>query len=53
LAWVIGSTLGILGVSTVDYVGPIANLINGLDVSIPAAAIGGIISFKVLNTLKR
>lgn len=53
LAWVIGSTLGILGVSTVDYVGPISNLINGLDVSIPAAAIGGIISFKALNTLKR
>lgn len=53
IAWAIGSILGILGVSTVDYVGPISNSFNGLDVSIPAAAIGGVISYVLLNKVKK
>lgn len=53
IAWVIGSTLGILGVSTVDYVGPISNSFNGLDVSIPAAALGAVFSYIVLNKVKK
>jgi purine-cytosine permease-like protein len=53
IAWATGSTLGILGVSTVDYVGPISNSFNGLDVSIPAAALGAVVSYIVLNKVKK
>ena len=53
IAWVIGSLLGILGVSTADYVGALSNVIDGLDVSIPAAAIGAILSYILLNKVKR
>ncbi len=53
IAWVVGSLLGILGVSTADYVGALSNVIDGLDVSIPAAAIGAILSYILLNKVKR
>ncbi len=53
IAWAIGSTLGILGVSTVDYIGPISNAFSGLDVSIPAAALGAIFAYIVLNKVKK
>ena len=52
-AWVFGSLFGILGVSTADYVGLISKLFNGLDVSIPAAALGGILSYLILNKFKK
>ena len=41
-AWLLGSAAGIFGISSVDYVGPIANALNGVDVSIPTAAIVGL-----------
>lgn len=41
-AWILGSVAGIFGISSVDYVGPIADALNGVDVSIPAAAIVGL-----------
>jgi purine-cytosine permease-like protein len=41
-AWLLGSAAGIFGISSVDYVGPIANAFNGVDVSIPIAAIVGL-----------
>ena len=53
IAWAIGSALGILGVSTVDYIGPISNAFSGLDVSIPAAALGAIFAYIVLNKVKK
>lgn len=52
-AWVFGSILGVLGVSTVDFVGPISNIFNGLDVSIPASALGAVFSYIVFNRFKR
>jgi purine-cytosine permease-like protein len=39
IAWGAGSTSGILAISSVDYVGPIANLFQGIDLSIPASAV--------------
>lgn len=41
-AWVVGSACGILGISSVDYTGPIANALGGVDVSIIAPAVVGI-----------
>jgi purine-cytosine permease-like protein len=41
-AWLLGSAAGIFGISSVDYVGPVANALNGVDVSIPTAAIVGL-----------
>jgi purine-cytosine permease-like protein len=41
-AWLLGSAAGIFGISSVDYVGPIADALNGVDVSIPVAAIVGL-----------
>jgi purine-cytosine permease-like protein len=52
-AWVIGSVVGILGISSVDYVGPLSNVFDGLDVSIPAAAISALLSYSILNRTKR
>jgi purine-cytosine permease-like protein len=52
LAWLIGSVTGILSISSVDYVGPISNAINGIDVSIPTAALVGVISAALLNSSK-
>ena len=41
LAWAIGSVAGIGGISSVGYVGPIAEYFNGIDLSIPTAAVVG------------
>lgn len=49
LAWLLGSVAGILGISSVDYVGPISNALNGIDVSIPAAALVGLLSFAAFD----
>ena len=49
LAWLIGSVIGILSISSVDYVGPIANALSGIDLSIPAAAISAVLSVAILN----
>ena len=42
VAWIAGSVCGILGISSVDYTGPIANALGGVDVSVIAPAIVGI-----------
>lgn len=49
LAWLLGSAAGILGISSVDYVGPISNALNGIDVSIPAAALIGLFAFALFD----
>jgi purine-cytosine permease-like protein len=41
-AWVIGSIAGILGISSLDYVGPIANLFGALDLSVPLSGLVGL-----------
>jgi purine-cytosine permease-like protein len=48
-AWLLGSVAGIFGISSVDYVGPIADALNGVDVSIPAAAIVGLAAYALLE----
>jgi purine-cytosine permease-like protein len=42
VAWIVASISGILGISSVDYTGPIANALGGVDVSVIAPAIVGI-----------
>jgi purine-cytosine permease-like protein len=39
---VIGSIAGILGISSLDYVGPIANLFGALDLSVPLSGLVGL-----------
>jgi purine-cytosine permease-like protein len=41
-AWVVGSICGVLGISSVDYTGPIASALGGVDVSVIAPAVVGI-----------
>lgn len=53
ISWVIGSAIGILSISSVDYVGPIADALNGIDFSIPAAAASGVLSVIFLGGIKR
>jgi purine-cytosine permease-like protein len=51
-AWLLGSAAGIFGISSVDYVGPISNALNGVDVSIPAAAIVGLGAYALSESRK-
>ena len=49
VAWVLGSVTGILAISSVDYLGPIAEAFEGLDLSVPTAAIVAIAIVAVLD----
>jgi purine-cytosine permease-like protein len=42
LAWVIGSIAGIFGISSLDYVGPIANYFGAIDLSVPLSGLVGL-----------
>jgi purine-cytosine permease-like protein len=48
-SWIIGSIVGILGISTVDYVGPIAAALGDVDVSVPGAVISALVIYAVLE----
>jgi purine-cytosine permease-like protein len=48
-AWIIGSVVGIFGISSVDYVGPISKSLGDVDVSIPAAALAAVAIYAVLR----
>jgi purine-cytosine permease-like protein len=52
-AWITGSAVGILGISSVDYVGPIAEFLHGIDVSIPVAGISSILTLTLLKAKGR
>jgi purine-cytosine permease-like protein len=52
LSWVVGSICGILGISSVDYTGPIASALGGVDVSVIAPAVVGIALYWVLDRKK-
>ncbi len=52
-AWMTGSAVGILGISSVDYVGPIAEFLHGIDVSIPVAGISSILTLTLLKAKGR
>jgi purine-cytosine permease-like protein len=47
-AWALGSASGILGISSVDYVGPISDAMGGVDVSIPVSALVGLLAYGAL-----
>jgi purine-cytosine permease-like protein len=49
VAWLAGSIAGILGISSVDYTGPIANALGGVDVSVIAPAVVGIVLYWILD----
>ena len=48
-SWVVGSVVGILGISTVDYVGPIAAALGDIDVSVPGAVISALAVYAILE----
>jgi len=52
IAWVVGSACGIMGISSVDYTGPIASALGGVDVSVIAPAVVGISIYWVLDRKK-
>ena len=47
-AWALGSGAGILGISSVDYVGPISDALGGVDVSIPVSGLVGLLAYVAL-----
>jgi purine-cytosine permease-like protein len=49
IAWVVGSICGVLGISSVDYTGPIANALGGVDVSVIAPAVVGVLLYWILD----
>jgi purine-cytosine permease-like protein len=49
IAWIVGSVVGVFGISSVDYVGPISKSLGDVDVSIPAAALAGVAIYAVLR----
>ena len=51
IAWLAGSTAGILGISSVDYVGPLAEAFSGVDVSVPAAALVAVAGLLITGSL--
>jgi purine-cytosine permease-like protein len=52
-AWIVGSVGGILGISSIDYVGPLANLALGVDVSLPAAALLSLVALFAVGGHKK
>ena len=48
-SWIVGSVVGILGISTVDYVGPIAAALGDVDVSVPGAVISALFVYALLE----
>ena len=48
-SWIVGSVVGILGISTVDYVGPIAAALGDVDVSVPGALISALVVYALLE----
>jgi purine-cytosine permease-like protein len=52
ISWVIASISGILGISSVDYTGPIANALGGVDVSVIAPAIVGIARYWIWDVVE-
>ncbi len=49
IAWVVGSICGVLGISSIDYTGPIANALGGVDVSVVAPAVVGVLLYWILD----
>lgn len=52
-AWILGSVIGILSISSVNYVGPIATSLGDVDASIPASALAGIAIYAALKKVNR
>jgi purine-cytosine permease-like protein len=52
-SWALGATAGILGVSSVDYVGPLAEAFGGLDLSVAAAVVVSTSAMAFASTVRR
>jgi len=48
-SWIVGSVVGIFGISTVDYVGPIAAALGDVDVSVPGAVVSALVVYALLE----
>jgi purine-cytosine permease-like protein len=49
ISWIVGSVVGILGISSVEYVGPIAAALGDVDVSVPGAALSALVVYSLLE----
>jgi hypothetical protein len=49
LAWLFGTLVGFLGVSTTDFQGPISKILHEIDLSIPLSAMGALLLFIALE----
>ena len=49
ISWIVGSVVGILGISSVEYVGPIAAALGDVDVSVPGAALSALVVYALLE----
>jgi purine-cytosine permease-like protein len=53
VAWTVGVVFGLLAVNTTRYVGPLADIAGGLDVStVGSAALAGLIYVASLSSIK-
>lgn len=52
IAWLLGSIAGILSISSLDYVGPIANYFSAIDLSVPVSGIVGLVLYATLERKK-
>jgi hypothetical protein len=48
-AWLLGSAAGITGISTLDFVGPLAERLAFVDVSVPASIVVATLAYLVLD----
>jgi purine-cytosine permease-like protein len=52
ISWLVASISGVLGISSVDYTGPIANALGGVDVSVIAPAVVGIAIYWIWDLIE-
>ena len=53
VSWILASVSGIFGISSVDYTGPIADKLGGIDLSVIAPAIVGIAVYWLWDSLEK
>ncbi len=49
IPWIIGSLAGILSISSLDYVGPIANYFQAIDLSVPVSGLVGLCLYAIFE----
>lgn len=52
IAWLVGTSVGVMGVSTEEYQGVLANFFNSIDISLPASAVSAVVVYLLLERIK-